>query len=180
MSNESAIIVPIPEVESVVGPLRLQFDVGARIGVPAHITLLYPFRSAQAVVDEIERLRDVCASIEAFPFSFTEVRRFPETAYLHPDKSETFAQITKILVGIWPDCKPYNGAFAETTPHLTVADRVDPETLAAVEHSLRPHLPIQCVAREAWLLTSDDAGMWSRKERFALAAMNTRCGERLP
>jgi hypothetical protein len=99
---------------------------------------------------------------------------------LHPDKSETFAQITKILVEIWPDCKPYNGAFAEITPHLTVADRADPETLTAVEGSLRPHLPIQCVAREVWLLTSDDAGLWSRKERFALAATNTLRGERLP
>jgi 2'-5' RNA ligase len=180
MSNESAIIVPVPEAEPVVGPLRLQYDMGARLGVPAHITLLYPFRPAQTVVAEIRTLRDACASIEAFPFSFTEVRRFPQTAYLHPDRSETFAQITRMLLGIWPDCKPYNGAFAGITPHLTVADRVDHETLTAVEDSVRPHLPIRCVAREAWLLTSDDAGMWSRKERFALAAMNTLCGERLP
>jgi hypothetical protein len=172
MSNESAIIVPIPEVEPVVGPLRLQYDGSARLGVPAHLTLLYPFLPAQAVVAEISTLRSACASIEAFPFSFTEVRRFPETAYLHPDKSETFAQITRILVGIWPDCKPYNGAFAEITPHLTVADRVNHETLSAVGDSLRPHLPIRCVAREAWLLTSDNAGMWSRKDRFPLAAMN--------
>ena len=42
MGNESAIIVPAPEVEPVVGPLRLQFDMGARLGIPAHITLLYP------------------------------------------------------------------------------------------------------------------------------------------
>jgi hypothetical protein len=152
MSNQSAIIVPVPEVESVVGPLRLQYDNSARLGVPAHVTLLYPIRPAQAVVAEIRTLRDACASIEAFPFSFTEVRRFPETAYLHPDKSERFAQITRTLVGIWPDCKPYNGAFAEITPHLTVADRVGHETLTAVEDSLRRHLPIACVAREALAL----------------------------
>jgi hypothetical protein len=173
MGNESAIIVPAPEVEPVVGPLRLQFDMGARLGIPAHITLLYPFRSAQAVAGEIKTLRDVCASVEVFPFSFIEVRGFPETAYLHPDKSEIFAQITGTLAGTWPDCKPYNGAFSEIIPHLTVADHVDRAILTTVEDSVRPHLPIHCVAREVWLLTSDDSGMWSKKACFPLAASRT-------
>jgi hypothetical protein len=43
MGNDSAIIMPVPEVEAVVGPLRLQYDALARLGIPAHITLLYPF-----------------------------------------------------------------------------------------------------------------------------------------
>jgi 2'-5' RNA ligase len=168
MSNESAIIVPIPEVEPVVRPLRLRYDPGARLGIPAHITLLYPFRTAQAAGEEIKALGAVCASTDAFSFSFTEVRRFPHTAYLHPDKPEIFTQITKTLTAIWPDCRPYGGAHPDIIPHLTVADRVDTETLIMVENSLRSHLPIRCVAREVWLLTSDIAGMWSRKASFPL------------
>jgi 2'-5' RNA ligase len=148
----------------------LQYDAAARLGVPAHITLLYPFRPAHAVVDPIKTLKDVCGSIEAFSFSFTEVRRFPATAYLHPDKSEAFAQITRTLVETWPDCQPYDGAFSEIIPHLTVADRVDDETLRAVEESLLSELPITCVAREVWLLTSDQAGVWSKKAFFPLAS----------
>jgi 2'-5' RNA ligase len=170
MGNESAIIVPIPEVEAVVGPLRLQYDGAARLGVPAHVTLLYPFCAPQAVAGEIKALREVCASIRAFPFSFIEVRRFPATAYLHPDKSETFAQIIRTLVKSWPDCKPYNGAFVDIVPHLTVADKVDVATLSAVEDSLRGQLPIQCVAKEIWLLTSDDVGMWLKRASLSLAA----------
>jgi 2'-5' RNA ligase len=170
MANESAVIVPIPGVEPIVGPLRRQYDRAARLGVPAHVTLLYPFCPVQAVAGEIDALRNVCASIPAFPFSFTEVRRFPATAYLHPDKSERFAQITRTLAKAWPDYKPYGGAFADIIPHLTIADRVDEETLNAVDNSLRPHLPIKCVAREIWLLTSDDAGMWSRRALFPLVA----------
>ena len=168
MGNESAIIVPIPEVEPIVGPFRLQYDRSARLGVPAHITLLYPFRRPQDIDREIKTLRDLCASIEAFPFSFTEVRRFPAAAYLHPDKSEKFAQITRMLVKMWPECEPYGGVFSDIIPHLTVADRVDLETLSAVEVSLRSHLPIECVAREVQLLTSDDSGMWSMKYSFPL------------
>src|SRR5579859_5447303 len=161
MGNESAIIIPIPEVEPVVGPLRWQYDQASHLGVPAHITLLYPFYPPQAVAAEIKTLRDIYASIEAFPFSFTEVRRFPATAYLHPDKPETFVQITRTLVKKWPDYQLYGGAFPDIIPHLTVADHADSETLSTVEESLRHQLPIQCVAKEVWLLTSDHSGMWS-------------------
>jgi len=170
MANESAVIIPIPEVEPIVGPLRLQYDAAAHLGVPAHITLLYPFYPAQAALDEITILRHFCASIEAFPFSFTEVRRFPTTAYLHPDKSETFAQITRTLVTMWPACKPYRGDFSEIIPHLTVADKVDSQVVGAVEIALRRQLPIRCVARDVWLLTSDNTGMWSKAACLPLAS----------
>jgi 2'-5' RNA ligase len=173
MGNESAVIIPIPEVEPIVGPLRLHYDRAAHLGVPAHITLLYPFCPTQTVSAEIKTLRDVCASIEAFPFSFVEVRRFPATAYLHPDKSEAFVQITRTLVKTWPDYKPYRGTHPDIVPHLTVADHVDIETLNAVEDSLRCQLPIRCFAREVWLLASNDSGMWSKKALFPLAASKT-------
>jgi 2'-5' RNA ligase len=159
MANESAVIIPIPEVEPIVGPLRLQYDPAAQLGVPAHITLLYPFCPPHTLAGHVNALRHVCDSIEAFSFSFTGVRRFPATAYLHPDRSETFAQITRTLMERWPDCRPYSGAFADITPHLTVADKVDGETLDAVEAALRSRLPIKCIAQEVWLLTCDAGGM---------------------
>src|SRR5208282_3861380 len=114
-----------------------------------------------------------CASIEAFRFSFTEVRRFPATAYLHPDQAEAFAQITRLFIETWPDCKPYGGVRAGVVPHLTVADGVDAEILGAVEDSLRGQLPISCFAREVWLLTSNQEGIWSKKAVFPLAGNTT-------
>jgi 2'-5' RNA ligase len=170
MGNESAIIVPIPEVEPIVGPLRLKYDRAANLGVPAHITLLYPFFPAHAVADPIEALREVCATLDTIPFSFTEVRRFPAVAYLHPDKAETFAQITRTLVTRWPDYRPYGGVHAEIVPHLTVAEGVNVEILDAVEEALRGHLPIGCEARTVWLMTSDEAGVWSRAAGFRMGA----------
>jgi len=170
MPTESAVIIPVPEVEPIVGPLRLQYDRAVHLGVPAHITLLYPFCPAPGADDEVKTLRNICLSIAAFPFSFTDVRRFPSTAYLHPNQSEAFVEITKNLVKMWPECKPYGGAFPEIIPHLTVANDVDVETLNAVEDCLRRQLPIPCVAREIWLLQSDHAGMWSKRAFFPLAA----------
>ncbi len=173
MGNESAVIIPITEVEPIVASLRLQYDRTARLGVPAHVTLLYPFCPPQATLGEVDILRNICMSIEAFSFSFTEVRRFPATAYLYPDKAEVFERITKTLMNIWPACQPYNGAFSEIVPHLTVAHGVNGETLASVERYLRRHVPIKCFAREVWLMTSDHAEMWSRSAVFPLASHKT-------
>src|SRR5271170_5731004 len=122
MGNESAIIIPIPEIESAVGALRLKYDPAALLGIPAHITILYPFKPPAAATTEINRLRSICAAIDGFAFSFTEVRRFPGTVYLHPDKAEAFAEITKAFVKTWPDCKPYGGIHPDIVPHLTVAE----------------------------------------------------------
>jgi hypothetical protein len=74
MGNESAIIIPIPEAEPIVGPLRLQYDGAARLGVPAHITVLYPFYPIQAAIGEIEVLRDVCRSIGNCLFASGQIR----------------------------------------------------------------------------------------------------------
>jgi hypothetical protein len=75
MGNESAIIIPIPEIESAVSALRLKYDPAALLGIPAHITILYPFKPPAAAIAEINRLRSICAAIDGFTFSFIEVRR---------------------------------------------------------------------------------------------------------
>jgi hypothetical protein len=42
-SDESALVVLVPEAEAATKPFRDQYDPAAAAGVPAHITLLYPF-----------------------------------------------------------------------------------------------------------------------------------------
>jgi hypothetical protein len=46
---ESAFIVRVPEAEPHVAHLRERFDPMALLGVPAHITLLYPFLSPEQI-----------------------------------------------------------------------------------------------------------------------------------
>jgi 2'-5' RNA ligase len=168
MANESAIIMPIAEVEPFVSSLRLQYDRSAALGVPAHITLLFPFYPPQKAEGQLEKLHEFFNSIPSFEFYFVEVRRFPRAAYLHPDQPERFIKIINRLVQKWPDCKPYGGAFPDIVPHLTVADQVDVGVLNSVQTSLCDRLPIPSIAAEAWLLFSDDVGFWSRRERFRL------------
>ncbi len=39
----AAVLVTVPEAESLVAPLRERFDASTALGVPAHITVLFPF-----------------------------------------------------------------------------------------------------------------------------------------
>lgn len=41
--SESCLLVPVPEAELAVGRLRRRLDQSAAWGVPAHVTILYPF-----------------------------------------------------------------------------------------------------------------------------------------
>jgi hypothetical protein len=66
----------------------------------------------------------------------------------------------------WPDGRPYRGAFTEIIPHLTVADEADSHTLDMVQRRVASHLPIACIAREAWRLYSNHLGFSSRKACF--------------
>lgn len=42
--GQTVVIVPIPAVQPLVGGWRARLDSSAAVGVPAHVTIIYPFR----------------------------------------------------------------------------------------------------------------------------------------
>ena len=78
--TESAIVVLVPEAEHVVDRWRMDLDPSAERGVPAHITLLYPFAAPADLDDSV--IATVARTIEAFrpvDYQLDEVRWFDET-----------------------------------------------------------------------------------------------------
>ena len=74
----------MPEAEPAVGAIRLARDSSAARGVPAHITILFPFLPPDQV-DEAA-LRDLFARFPAFDFTLDRVERFEDgLVWLHPD-----------------------------------------------------------------------------------------------
>src|SRR6478609_6635048 len=49
----SALVITVPAAEPVVGPWRLQYDPSAAAGMPAHVTVLYPWLAASAIDDHV-------------------------------------------------------------------------------------------------------------------------------
>jgi len=160
MPRRTALIVPVPEAEPAVGAIRLAHDGSAALGVPAHVTILFPF----APPDEVDEaaLAALFARFRAFDFALDRVERFEDgLVWLAPRPSLPFADLTAAVWQRWPGYPPYEGVHDEVVPHLTVSEQ--PLDVQIV-------LPIPCRAREVALIEEQEAdGRWVARRHFALA-----------
>jgi 2'-5' RNA ligase len=165
---ETALVIEVPEAEPLVSEWRAQYDWSAQRGVPAHITILYPFAPTERLDDRLlEGLERLFASQPAFSYRLPRVAHFPEVAWLAPDPAEPFTALIELVVSTFPDYPPYEGIHDEVIPHLTVAEG-GVELQDEVEAALSPHLPIEAHADAVSLLAEDPNERWHRAERFPL------------
>jgi hypothetical protein len=173
-SEESALVILVPESEELVGRWRTRFDRAAAYGVPAHITVLYPFVAPELIDRDVrDRLGTLFGTQEPFDFSLTETRRFhDQILYLVPSAEQRFTQLTQAVVASFPDHPPYEGRFEKIVAHLTVADLAEAEQLEIVEVALSPKLPILAHARTISLLVGrDEPATWHVAGEFALGPL---------
>lgn len=138
--------------------VRHQHDPEAPRGVPAHVTILHPFRP---VVDETtaDAVAAIARSVEPFEVTFTTTWRFPgAVVYLAPTPAARFSAITRTLVDTFPDCPPYGGAIPDPQPHLTVGSQLDEPTADYLEAALQAVLPLASRVDRLTLLLEDDQG----------------------
>lgn len=164
----TALIVVVPEAEPLVGEWRAKHDWSAQHGVPAHITLLFPFVPAEKVDEQLHTdLRELFAAQPAFTFRLPRVARFPEVAWLAPEPAEPFKSLTELIFSRYPEHPPYEGAHVEPIPHLTVAEG-GPDLQDEVDVALTPQLPIEAETREVTLMVEDASGRWHSGRQFPL------------
>jgi 2'-5' RNA ligase len=165
--RQSAIIVPVEEAEVVVDQWR--HHAGATpSGMPAHITVMFPFVPPRKIDDVVTaRVGALAAATPAFEFDLSDIGRFPGVLYLEADPAAPFVALTRSVAALWPEHRPYDGRFGELIPHLTVAEgpqeQVD-SMIAAVSNAL----PIAAKASDLWLMVQDRRGRWIVRNRFAL------------
>ncbi len=169
--HEAAIIVPVAEAEALVGKFRLKYDPSAAVGVPAHITINYPFKPNLSRTDEVrEKLSSLCSQIAQFRFTLSEIRTFPGVIYLAPTPPDPFLALINAIFSLFPDSPPYEGQFDEPVPHLTVA-RVEEAALAPIEAGFSKYalqfLPLRCRARELLLMDNSET-LWKTRAIFPL------------
>ena len=74
--------------------LRDRYDPAAPEGVPAHITVLYPFKAPETIdPTDINDLKGIFGGVGPFSFALTSVAQFPDVMYLVPEPSEPFARL---------------------------------------------------------------------------------------
>jgi len=145
----------------VVGRYRARLDGAAALGVPAHVTVLYPFVPPSAItVGTVAVLARAAASVGAFECRFPVTAWFgEEVLWLAPRPDEPFRTLRRAVCGAFPGYLPYGGGFDDVIPHLTVGDRSPggAADLRAAEAGIRPALPVAARVGRVWLMTDGTA-----------------------
>jgi 2'-5' RNA ligase len=170
--NQSALIVAVPEAEPVVAAHRERLDRAASWGVPAHVTVLYPFLPP-AEIDGPARaaIAQVALAVPAFVMTLHAVAWFGRrVVWLAPDPTEPFRRLTAAVTDRFPGARPYDGAFDEVVPHLTLGHDHPVEVLRAAADGVEPHLPIHARVSSLRLIAADpDNGeSWTTLAEFPL------------
>ncbi|MEK6333999.1 MAG: 2'-5' RNA ligase family protein [Acidobacteriota bacterium] len=172
MTFESALVVLVPEAEFLVAAFRNQYDPTAALGVPAHVTVLYPFKPPpELTADVIQILQGLFSRFPGFRTSLAELGRFPGVLYLAPEPVEIFHRLIRLVTERFPETPPYGGQFAEVIPHLTVAQVSDSEQLEKIATDFAKQatecLPIQASINQIALL-DNESGLWRIRQEFLL------------
>lgn len=174
--RQSGLVIEVPEAEVVVARHRVELDASAVLGAPAHVTILFPFVPAARIDSPVlYRLGRLFGGYPSFDYRFARSAWFgDDVLWLAPDDPEPFLSLTAGVHGQWPEHPPFEGAFSDVVPHLTVGHGAGVERLQAAERAVSLGLPVIGRATAVSLLVQDHMGRWTREAQFPLAATSMR------
>ncbi|MFN3524041.1 MAG: 2'-5' RNA ligase family protein [Phenylobacterium sp.] len=163
---ETGLVLALPGLDPALRRWR-KHDPAARAGMPAHVTLIYPFMDSRAV-DEIARarMRGALTPFGPIELRFERLGGFPGGVWLEPAEPGPIVRLIEALAAAFPDHPPYGGAYETVIPHLTIAQ--GPAALVARMGREAPKaLPLSARAEAVSLYGRSDDG-WIPLESFAL------------
>ncbi len=168
---QSGLVLEVPEAETTVRAHRDALDANARLGVPAHVTVLFPFMPpAQIDSFVLAKLQRLFSGSAAFDFRLTHTEWFgDDVLWLAPESPQPFRALTELVHEAFPDFPPFAGQFPDVVPHLTIAHGCDVADMKAAEAALEQHLPIQACATTVTLMAQTVGGTWTKMAAFPLA-----------
>lgn len=166
-SEATALIVAV-RLPAPLEAMRQRCIDDARFGVPAHVTLLYPFAEPAAVDAGV--IREIASVVGRHPplsLRLVGGRLWPDTVYVAVEPQPALLAIQGDLAALFPSLPLYGGSHT-FEPHVSVAEGrcVEP---AALDDPAWDALPITAPASYVDLIVRD-GDRWARRRRFALGA----------
>jgi 2'-5' RNA ligase len=160
---QTALVIVVDDAEPF-DEVRRDFAAQAvALGIPFHVTLLFPFG------DEVDEARELFAGRRSFEFALTRVATWPEVVYLVPEPDVELRSLMRALFERFPDWPPYGGIHDDVVPHATLGEDVDAAAVRGdVERRVAPHLPHRCQARDVSVLEEYAPSRWRERERLPL------------
>ena len=97
-------------------------------GAQPHVTRPLPVPRRRGPGDAVRaRTRGIAARVEPFEVRFATRPPVPRAwSGSSPEPAEPFIALTEAIAARWPDYPPYDGAFDEVIPHLTIVESRGP------------------------------------------------------
>jgi hypothetical protein len=163
--GRTGLVIPIPAADALLGSVGARYPGTVRAGLPAHVSLLYPFVVAAELDERVTTaLHELFVEQVPIPIDFVECYRRGGFVALRPESSDGLKELMTRTWCRWPDVVPYEGVFGDVEPHVTVATRCSEQTAARIKQEVTAELPICAELREAWLLAFE--GQWILRDRF--------------
>jgi 2'-5' RNA ligase len=173
-ATHTALIVAVPAAEDAVGPLRARLDSSASWGVPAHVTLLFPFLAPERIDDHVlSAVRETVVSVPRFDLALSRTAWFGEKVlWLRPEPDAPFRALIAGMCRRFPQVRPYGGEIAvdDVVPHLTVGDGHPKPVLDAAAAEVEARLPIRTSVDAVRLIAGrpEPGGSWRTLTEFPL------------
>lgn len=178
---QTALVVEVPAAEAAVGRWRARFDRAARAGVPAHVTVCFPFLAPEDVDEAaLADLVDLAAGVAPFETTFASTATFGDAVlWLAPDPADPFRDLLRAVherFGVLP-YGGVHGGVDDAVPHLTVAEQPQhlDDVLDGVRADVERHLPLTQRVSALTLPQGTFTGHgWRVRRRFALGPAGRR------
>ena len=166
-SEGSALVIRV-ELPPALAALRLRSDDNAADGVPAHVTLLYPFTEAASLdAGVVDAVASIVGRHAAWSMVLAERRRWPDTLYASVEPEAPVRALQAELAAAFPTLPLYGGAF-EFTPHVTISEGPGAHDPAVAGNPAWSELPVTQLVDAVELIVRGMDGRWVVERRFPM------------
>jgi 2'-5' RNA ligase len=166
-SEASALIIRV-DLPPALAALRLRSDENAADGVPAHVTLLYPFGDPSSIDHRVGSLvGSIVSRHAAWSMILGERRRWPDTLYVSVEPDAPVRALQVDLAAAFPTLALYGGTYP-FTPHVTISEGEGAHDPAVADDPAWSELPVTRVADAVELIVRGSDGRWLVGRRFPM------------
>ena len=149
--------------------LRMKRVPDAVDGLPAHVTVAYPFAEPGSIDDAVAGLvAEVVARRAPWTMQLVERRRWPDTVYASVEPEAPAVALQADLAAAFPSLPIYGGTIEVFVPHVTIAEGPAVDDPAVDEDPGWDDLPVTCAVSEVELIVRGENGRWGTTRTFPM------------